>query len=381
MIDTNAPSYVCALRMKAGELMGVRDLAPDVANKIIPRFIVPPQSERTDELQPRLIAGDRFPDISTSLAGHWRNRRALIEATYLIDEFGRDRMGLWLPKMFESARKASAEPIPLVAIDDLLRDDSLVYRTCIDPSASIKFGIVFSSGSLGDSDIADRALNVLGKIGIAPRDCVVIADFHDADFTNPDLVAPVIAGVLELLQTAAPWRHVIFQGTNFPGRNPAASGCHVLVPRNEWIAWQQAVHFDRETADHMIFGDYAADCAKIAFGGSASAPAIRHYRYSTPNSWLVQRGSDNGSHAVIMQTVCEEILASGYFAGREFSLADEYIYRSAKRAGGPGTAKEWRAVNTTHHITQVVSDIGRIRGFEIKRRVRQSLDDQMSFSL
>jgi hypothetical protein len=28
---------------------------------------------------------------------------------------------------------------------------------------------------------------------------------------------------------------------------------------------------------------------------------------------------------------------------------------------GPGTATTWREINTTHHITQVVRDIGRVK--------------------
>jgi len=36
------PIYCPALRMKSGELEGVRQLASDVANCVLPRFIVPP---------------------------------------------------------------------------------------------------------------------------------------------------------------------------------------------------------------------------------------------------------------------------------------------------------------------------------------------------
>ncbi|WP_373852121.1 beta family protein [Bradyrhizobium sp.] len=377
MIVHAKPLYVCALRMKSGELMGVRDLAPDVADRITPRFIVPPQSERDSELEPRLIIGERFPDVSRALSVHWPQRDALIEATYLLDEFGRDRMGLWLPKMFENARKANARPIPLVAVDDLLRDDLNGYKACIDTAAFLKFGIVFSSGDLGDAEIGHQALAAIEKLGLAASDCMVIADFHDADFTNPDHVAPVIAGVLDTLQSLASWQQIVFQGTNFPEKNPADPGLHAIVPRNEWIAWKKAVGFAPETADHMIFGDYAADCAKIVFKGGGGAPAIRHYRYATPNAWLVQRGLDTGTHAAIMRAVCQGILASGEFAGRNFSSGDDYIFRTAKNAGGPGAAREWRAVNTNHHITRVVTDVGGVRGVKFKEAASEPLDDQI----
>lgn len=371
--------YVSALRMKTGELMGVRDLAPDVADRIIPRFIVPPLSEREDELQPRFLAGERFPDIGTALASHWLRREALIEATYLLDEFGRDRMGLWLPRMFESARKAHALPISLVSINDLLRDDLAAYKACIDTGAFLKFGVVFSSGDLTDGEVVKQALDAIDKMGLAAGDCMAIADFHDADFTNADVVAPIIAGVLEMLQSTAPWQQIVFQGTNFPETNPAEPGNHAFVPRNEWIAWRKAVRFDLLKGDFMIFGDYAADCAKIEFRSGGGAPAIRHYRYATPNAWLVQRGADTGTHAAIMRRVCQAIIESGQFAGRDFSSADDYIFRTFHNKGGPGGAKEWRAVNTTHHLTRVIADIGGVLGFEPKRATTlEPLDGQMA---
>lgn len=371
------PLYVSALRMKAGELIGIRDLAPDVADCIVPRLILPPQSERKNELQLQLFDGERLPDISISLAAHWPQRDALIEATYLFQEFGRDRMGFWLPRMFDKAREANTRPIPLVTVDDLLEGDLIAYRACLDPGAALKFGVVFSSNDLDDTELLNRALGRLERLSLSPSDCTVIADFHDADFASAERVAPVIAGVLDTLQSSAVWQQIVFQGTNFPEVNPAVAGSSILVPRNEWIAWRRAVRFEPATANHMIFGDYAADCAKIVFKVGGAAPAIRHYRYATPDAWLVQRGADAGTHSAIMRKVCEDILSSGHFAGRTFSSADDFIFRTAYNAGGPGAAREWRAVNTTHHITRVVADVGVVRGFRPKHTEAEPLDRQI----
>jgi hypothetical protein len=191
---------------------------------------------------------------------------------------------------------------------------------------------------------------------------VVIVDFHDADLSLPDVVEPIIGGALEYLRSAAPWQHVIFQGTNFPEKNPAEPNSSYLVARNEWIAWRRAVAFDPETADYLLFGDYAADCAKLVFGGGGGGPAIRHYRYTIEDAWYVQRGPDSGRHDEVMREVCRGILESGHFAGREFSSADDYIFLTAAGRAGPGNSTTWRAVNTTHHITRVVRDIGAVRG-------------------
>jgi hypothetical protein len=103
MSALNGPLYCAALRMKAGELAGVRDLAPDVAAHVLPRFIIPPRGER-DTTQPTMFVVDEVPDISGALGRHWRGRRALVDITYLIDEFGRGRLGRWLPDMLRRVR-------------------------------------------------------------------------------------------------------------------------------------------------------------------------------------------------------------------------------------------------------------------------------------
>lgn len=378
MVASSKPLYVPALRMKTGELTGVRDLAPDVANCIFPRIIVPPREERDEELQQELFAKDCVPGIGRLLSNYWRDRGVFIEATYLIDDFGRDKMGIWFPKMFEMARAASVRAIPLVGLSDLIDGAGGAYKAALSQGDSICLGIVISSADLVDREAAETILRCLESLGLTPNQCSVIADFHDADFTQADLVAPIIGGVLELLQEAGRWKQIIFQGTNYPEKNPADPGSSYMVPRNEWKAWRQATKFDPATAEHLIFGDYAADCAKLVFGGNGGA-AIRHYRYATGENWLIERGAKGGSDQEVMRAVCEKIVASRHFAGRSFSTADDYIFRTAKGASGPGNATTWRAINTTHHITRVVADIGGVRGVRIAKRVVAAIDEQPSF--
>jgi hypothetical protein len=117
----------------------------------------------------------------------------------------------------------------------------------------------------------------------------------------------------------------------------------------------------------MIFGDYAADCSKIEFGDGGRRP-IPHLRYTTSEDWRVQRGTRTGTNRDCMHAVYSEIVASRDFSGTGFSAADRYIADAAGNKTAPhGNAKVWRQLNTTHHITQVVDDIVRIRGDAIKR--------------
>jgi hypothetical protein len=67
-----------------------------------------------------------------------------------------------------------------------------------------------------------------------------------------------------------------------------------------------------------------------------------------------------------MKNVFERILNSGKFSGAGFSEADAYIHDVANNIlSGAGNASTWRQLNTTHHITRVVTDIAKVRGIQI----------------
>lgn len=360
------PIYCSALRMKAGELEGVRQLASDVADAVLPRFIVPPKKERT-EAEPLLIEMAEMPDISVALSAHWRDRPALIDATYIIDEYGRDRLAAWLPSMFKRAWTAGVIAIPIARLSDLGDAELPAFRESIPNQTSLKFAICISSDELVGAELRATILGVLASLGLDPADCAVVADFAGAELSDPIIAAPIIGGALETLQEIAPWQHIIFQGTHYPEINPAKDGTAEVWPRNEWAAWREAVRFDPTTAEYMIFGDYAADCAKMSFGGGG-APAIRHIRYTTSGNWRVQRAVKEGRDAQRMHGVYKAIVDSGDFSGEGFSSADAFIANGAKNAtASPGNSTTWRQLNTTHHITQVVSDIAKVRGIAIKK--------------
>lgn len=358
--------YCPALRMKAGELEGVRQLAPDVADCVLPRFIVPPKSER-DETTPLLFEVEERPDISVALGAHWRQRPVLINATHIIDEYGRDWLAVWLPAMFERARNSQVRAIPSALLTDLGDAEAPAFRAAIAAGERIKFAICVPSGEMVGPEFIIAMNAALGRLGLTPVDCAVLVDFGGNEFGDPGIVAPIIGGALETLQDFGPWQQIIFQGTHYPETNPAKDGSVEIWPRNEWLAWQQAVNFNSTTAEHMTFGDYAADCAKMTFD-SIGAPAIRHIRYTTSDRWRIQRAVKSGGDTHRMHGVYKAICNCDEFAGEGFSEADAYIARAAKDpTAKPGNARTWRQLNTTHHITQAVADIAKVRGILIKK--------------
>ena len=271
----------------------------------------------------------------------------------------------WLPTLFSRARNLGVLATPVASLVTLETIGTAGFKAAMSYSDELMFGLSIQSGDMTDPSLGARIQTALVGLGLKPSQCAVIADFTDADLSEPSLVAPIIRGSLEQLQSLGQWQFIVFLGTHYPEKNPAKPGQTFIQPRNEWLAWIEAVKFDPSTAQQMVFGDFAADSAKIDFKTGRAQP-IRHSRYTTGSSWLVVRGENEGSDYDVMKDVYERIVESGEFSGATFSNADAYIFDVARNnAPKAGNATTWRQVNTTHHITQVVADIAAVRGVPI----------------
>lgn len=368
MLNRKKVIYVPALRMKMGELEGLRSLRGDVADCIAPLLIVPPAKERNCGNQESLfVAGKDIPDVAGVLVKYWAHREVFVDPLALFKEYGADTAVNWLPTLYSRARNLGVRAIPVTSLNTLEQMGSIAFKGSMLPRGELKFGLRIQSGEMTDPTLENRVAAVLASMGVMASECTVFADFSDADLSEPSHVAPIIRAALEQLQALGQWQLVVFLGTHYPEKNPAKPGQTITQPRNEWHAWSEAVKFDPSTALHMVFGDFAADSSKIEFGGKGGRP-IPHSRYTTASNWLVVRGDDTGSTHEVMKNVFERVVDSGEFSGSTFSEADAYIFDVARNnAPSAGNATIWRQVNTTHHITRVVADIAKVRKIPISK--------------
>lgn len=366
MHSRNRLIHMTALRMKKGELEGLFWLRDDVADCIIPMLIVPPAADRNSSSQDSLFAANEsIPDVGGVLSKYWVHRAVFVDLRVLFKEYGADNAVQWLPTLFSRARNLGVLATPVASLVTLETVGTAGFKAAMSYGDELMFGLSIQSGEMTDPSLGARIQTALVGLGLKPSQCAVIADFTDADLSEPSLVAPIIRGSLEQLQSLGQWQFIVFLGTHYPEKNPAKPGQTFIQPRNEWLAWIEAVKFDPSTAQQMVFGDFAADSAKIDFKTGRAQP-IRHSRYTTGSSWLVVRGENEGSDYDVMKDVYERIVESGEFSGATFSNADAYIFDVARNnAPKAGNATTWRQVNTTHHITQVVADIAAVRGVPI----------------
>ncbi len=366
VFNQKKPLYVPALRMKKGELTGMLRLADQIKARTLPYWIVPPRVDREEELQQALMATESVPGAGIVLSQYWVDHPTLLDLRYLFGEFGEKESAIWLPKAFELARRARVAAVPVAGLAELSGPRIVGFKESVG-GGSLRFGLRISSEDFIEPGLGDRLLRAIEQVDVIPNETAIVVEFPDTDFSQPDLVAEVFESVLETLEEAGRWYAIVCQATSYPEVNPAAHGSEALVPRLEWKAWVAAVRFNKSTGDHLMFGDYAADCARMAFGKS-NARAIRHYRYTTPDNWFVVRGAETGNDTTLMRDVSRRIVQGGHFAGRGYSSADEFIYRCAMAGGGPGNSTVWREINTTHHVTRVVRDMGAVKGLAFNDR-------------
>lgn len=366
MTSRSRAIYIPSLRMKKGELEGLRALRSDVAACIVPLLVIPPLRDRDSAGQENLFPpSEPIPDVGGILSRFWPRRPTFVDPSVLLKEHGLENCANWLPGIFSRAFNLGVIAIPVASLADIEAVGASVFRELLPWDHVLKLGLRIQSGEMTDEDLPKRIAAVLSDLGLTPQACAVFSDFSDADISEHQFVAPIIRASLEQLQELGNWKIISFQATHYPEKNPAKAGETVIHPRNEWLAWREAVKFDPSTAEHMLFGDFAADSSKLEFGTQGAKP-IPHCRYATDTHWYIVRGKNSGNTYEVMKDVFRRIVDSGKFSGRAFSEADAYIDDVANgNSDGAGNASTWRQINTTHHITRVVADIASVRGIVI----------------
>jgi hypothetical protein len=261
---------------------------------------------------------------------------------------------------------ADAQPIP---VSDLPTVEGKCFEAIqtIVRSITHSFALRITLDDLTRSDLRQRIHSALLKLVLKPQECFLILDFGKAEMSDPVVVSEILLAEFQKVMEIGLWDQVIWHATSYPEKNPASPGQLVELPRTEWLAWSRASALDGELRKNLMYGDFAADSARFNFSSGGISP-ISHYRYSTPKNWIVVRASDSARVKDAMKEVATRVVGSIHFAGRSFSNGDKYIADTAIDKDGPGNPTTWRKVNTIHHLTRVVTDLGPHRGYRIVER-------------
>ncbi|TQJ23674.1 T4 beta protein [Micromonospora sp. A202] len=205
-----------------------------------------------------------------------------------------------------------------------------------------------------DDGEAEEALDRLqNEIGLTIEHCHLVLDVSEVrserDLTR---VEPVVRKCASWARRY-PWRSITVAAGAMP-----QSISHLPVHRptalRRWDLqlWQRVQDLGIQYADYGI--------AHPGIAGAAWRP-MPSLRYSDDEVWWIYRWPQVTADRHAMYDLCKELVASDHWPiqGRDFSWGDHQIAARADGVGGPGNAANWRAWTTSHHLAQVMDQLGR----------------------
>lgn len=142
-----------------------------------------------------------------------------------------------------------------------------------------------------------------------------------------------------------------------------------IVIRKELQVWKAIKKFNKNI--NFIFGDYGV--ANPQVGDDVIAPdANGKIRYTIEDSYFVVRGYSRrqGEKGSQMHELCRRLISSGYYIGPSFSWGDSKIEECAQ-GEFTGNPMNWISIDTSHHMTYVVSEIKEYESLILEEKTRE----------
>jgi hypothetical protein len=262
---------------------------------------------------------------------------------------------LWLAR----ALQASSVPIkPVIHLDDsdnVLRD----VRAAValhGQGACLRLG---SSEADPDPNAAAASMpNIQHKTGLTLDTLDLVIDLWEVDSArDATRAAQVASAVLTWAGRTSRSPRSLWRSVT------VAAGAFPVSISNLPTGQATPVHrYDADLYDTVIaagpailpdYGDYGIGHPSMPLGGRSPLPSLR---YTSDRDWQVYRETKTLPGHDSFFTLCEKVVRSRHWpaSGRAYSWGDSEIARCAASIGRGGTATEWRAFGTSHHMAHVI---------------------------
>ena len=353
--------YSPVVAYKTGEMTALGEIArqPQIADAIAPRIIIPDELYKA-KAGAGLFSSEQLPGFpGVNIGDSWMDRPFFLDPQIFLKNLSPSASRDRLPSLVTQIRENRAQPILVGTIAEI-KAHLEAYKVATESSNSERFGVRVPAGELV-GDVSSELPSLMSQLSVPQSDVTIFIDFAGNDLTNTAVAAEVMQSAMEQVQEMGRWKQIIFQGSNYPDKNPATPDSLAVRSRKEWLAWSELNKTELKLP--LIYGDYTADTSNIQFMSASGGRAYPHLRYCTDDSWLIARGSNRGMHAVTMKAVSKMLCEHPEFSN--ISTADGDIFEAATNGLSLGGAANWRKINIVRHITKVVHQIFALEGEKI----------------
>ncbi|MBO4208665.1 beta family protein [Micromonospora echinofusca] len=248
--------------------------------------------------------------------------------------------------------------VPLLPVIGLAESDQRLTRHGEASRAWLRRAVVRlrTRHDRGGPDAATASVERIWRLtGLVPEQCDLVIDLADVCCAADVRTAEPRARRLVNWAHRHAWRSVtVTAGAMPPTLGTLPTDEVARLPRWDWLLWRQLVDL------RVDFGDYGLRSALPAF--DVPADRLPTMAYTAEETWWVYRWSRRGGRGDHRFTdLCRTLVSAPYWppAGAGFSWGDHEILRRARHAAGPGSTSNWTAWSTSHHLTQVLTDLRR----------------------
>jgi len=255
--------------------------------------------------------------------------------------------------MANALREKGVTARPVVHLDD----EPAVLEAAAAVHDQHGAGIVVRLGSEEQDPAAKDCDHELPKLlattGLAREEVDLLVDLRSVDSPKTVIrVVDIAAAVVRWVADDGPWRSITVASGAFPS---SISN----LPRGEQTALRR---FDADLSVALTnvpirptFGDYGV--TNPSMPASVPRGPLPNLRYTHDEEWWVWREATVLPGNESMRTLCDRVVQSAAWpaTGAGYSWGDSEIARLSRNEGGAGTATQWRAWGTSHHLA-VVTD-------------------------
>ncbi len=365
--------YVPILKGKQGELDALGKTSKKLISGFTPLLEVPPISPtylpgQDDPIPSKTIdahvvyIGEKFAEALTNYPS------VFVDGYYIETEDELEDGSSPIDAVFQSLRQQTVPFIPVLGLDRV-EDYAESVKKAIEADKRGCCLRLFESDLESIVELGPQIDSILKFLGLKAKDVDLLVDFGPKVPSKAAL--PYQIDALPLVND---WRTLTVAASAFPvDMSGVAQNSIEEIDREEWISWL-SLRGKRKALQRMpTYGDYAINHPVLSEIDPRIMSMSPNIRYSDSTNYVVAKGQaiprkkkkptpqEEAAREKLLPKVQYPQLAAKIkkhpsWKGEKFSWGDKFI-DACSRKECVGSATNWRAVGTCHHIAVVVQQI------------------------
>jgi hypothetical protein len=348
--------YLPVLKSKQGEFDGLFLVTPRIKTAIVPLIEVTKlEYDNASSEKPKTIEA-HLNTICKRIATKWSSSNAFID-TYLVNDTKPGGVSS-VSYIYNALSRSNIIPLPVVRTST--SDDTISGITEVIQQYSIKeVGLRISISDLLSMDLLDNINKLLRQLNSLPRECHLILDLNNADFSNFEDFSDSMIDQLKDFPYSHEWKSFTISGGSFPATNLIKVGINE-VPRGEWLLYKKILEKQRgqKFERALNYGDYGIVAPGHFEFDPTKMDRSANIRYTHNNIWYVIKGKSlkTEGHGQYF-TLAKNISNSRYYLGENFSAGDLHLKQCSLKLTSTGSPTVWNKVGFNHHFSKVITDL------------------------